>query len=184
MIFNTNVSQSNQPENTSGDFCSEVWHGIRFSESVINFKEVTGIENFSITVNGLVIDSALSKYLRTKYYELCCSQRSFLHDHLIEGLNCKLVTGIIAETINIADAIKASKLTTSPDSFFIWDKTLKAFEAMGMNVSFLLIRLDQLMKLALKSKRYKEARLERDHAEEELKTLEAKLVEVKQTIYK
>ncbi|RZC31720.1 B3 domain-containing protein Os01g0234100-like isoform X2 [Glycine soja] len=167
-----------QVENTSEDFDS----GIRFSESVVSFKQVTGVENFRIVVNGLVIDSELSKYIRNKYYELCCSQRSFLHDHLLEGLNTKLAAGIISETINIADAIKASNLTTSPDSLVIWDKTLKAFETMGMNVSFLLIRLDQLMKLALKLKRYKEVTLERDHAAEELKALEAKLLEVKQTI--
>ncbi|XP_061354575.1 B3 domain-containing protein Os01g0234100-like isoform X2 [Gastrolobium bilobum] len=182
MIFGAHVSQSDQLENTSKDFCSQVWDGIRFSESVISFEEVTGSEKFSIVVNGLVIDSELSMYLRTKYYELCCSQRSFLHDHLLGGLNSKLVAGIISETINIADAIKATKLTTSPESFLTWDKTLKAFEAMGMNVSFLLIRLHQLMKLALKSERYKESRLERDHAKVDLKALEEKLVQVKQTI--
>ncbi|TKY71270.1 hypothetical protein E2542_SST07567 [Spatholobus suberectus] len=178
MIFGANVPQSDQVENTSKDFDS----GIRFSESVVSFKQVTGVENFSIVVNGLVIDSELSKYDRSKYYELCCSQRSSLHDHLLEGLNSKLAAGIISETINIADAIKASKLTISPNSFVIWDKTLKAFEAMGMNVGFLLIRLHQLMKLALKLKRYKEVIRERDRAEEELKALEAKLVQVKQTI--
>ena len=182
MSFDVNVCQSGLPENTNKDFCREVWDGIRFAESAVSFKEVTGIENFSIHVNGLVIDAELSKCLRTKYYELCCSQRSFLHDHLLGGLNCKLVAGMISETINIADAIKASKLTTTPDSFVTWDKTLKAFEAMGMNVSFLLNRLDQLVTLSLKSKRYKEAKLEREHAEEDLKILEAKLMEVKQTI--
>ncbi|KAI4298447.1 hypothetical protein L6164_032004 [Bauhinia variegata] len=182
MICGARVSQSDQPENTSEDFGSEVFDGIKLSESAISFQEVTSIENFSIHVDGLVIDSELNKYLKTKYYELCSSQRSFLHDHLLEGLNCKLAAGIISETINIADAIRASKITTSPDSFAIWDQTLKAFETMGMNVSFLRARLNQLLSLALKSKRYKEIRLERDHAEEEKKTLEAKLVEVKMTI--
>ncbi|KAI4295635.1 hypothetical protein L6164_035658 [Bauhinia variegata] len=139
-------------------------------EILLSFQEVTGIENFNIVVDGLVVDSELTKYVRTKYDELCYSQRSFLHDHRLEGLNCKLAAGIISETINIADA---SKITTSPDSFAIWDRTIKAFEAMGMNVSFLRGRLDQLKNLAMKSKRNREARLERDHAEEEKKSLEA-----------
>ncbi|KAK7308212.1 hypothetical protein VNO77_41812 [Canavalia gladiata] len=113
-----------QLENTGKDICS----GIRFSESAISFEQVTGVENFSVVVNGLVIDSELWKYLRTN-----------------------------------------RKLTICEDSFVIWDKTLKAFEAMGMHVSFLLIRLEQLKKLALELKRYKEARLDRERAEEEHK---------------
>ncbi|KAJ7967447.1 B3 domain-containing protein [Quillaja saponaria] len=182
MVADSNEAQIDLSENVSEGFDPEVLDGIKLSESVINFEEVRGIENFIIVVDGLVIDSEFSEYLRTKYYELCCSQKSFLHDHLLEGLNCKLAAGIIAETINIADAIKACKITTSEDSFATWDKTLKAFEVMGMNIGFLRARLDQLINLALKSKRYKEVRLERDHAEREMKTLEAKLVEVKQTI--
>lgn len=178
MVFGANVSQLDEVENTSEDLVS----GIKFSESVASFKQVNGVENFRIVVNGLVIDSELSQYDRGKYYELCLSQGSFLHEQLFEGLNSKLAAGIISETINIADAIKGSNLTTSPDGFVIWDKTLKAFGTMGMNVGFLLNRLDQLMKLALKLKRYKEVILERDRAEEELKALEAKLVQVKQTI--
>ncbi|KAK7405813.1 hypothetical protein VNO78_07423 [Psophocarpus tetragonolobus] len=178
IISCADVSQSDQVENTGKDIDS----GIRFSESVVSFKQVTGVVNFCIVVNGLVIDSELSKHIRSKYYELCCSQRSFLHDHLLEGLNTKLAAGIISEIINIADAIKASNLTTSADSFVIWRKTLTTFVSMGMNVSFLLSRLDQLMKLALELKRYKEVTLERDQAQEKLKALEAKVLKVKQTI--
>ncbi|KAG5238826.1 B3 domain-containing protein [Salix suchowensis] len=128
-------------------------------------------EDFDITVNGLVINSELSKHLQTKYYELCCCQNSFLHEHLLDGLNCKLVVGMLSETINIADAIRASKLITSLENLAIWEKTLKAFEGLGMNVGFLLARLGQLMHLSDKSKRYEEATLER-----------AKLLEVKDTI--
>ncbi|XP_057416683.1 B3 domain-containing protein Os01g0234100-like isoform X2 [Lotus japonicus] len=177
MIFGDNLSQSDQLENESKDLFSET------SESVINsFEQVTGIENFIIMVNGLVIYSELSERLWVKYYELCRSQRCFLHDNLVSGLNSKLVVGMITETINIADAIKASKVTTSMDNFVTWDKTLKAFEGMGMNVSFLITQLDHLMKLALKLKRHKEARLERLHANEKLKALEARVLEVKKTI--
>ncbi|KAG6767976.1 hypothetical protein NC652_018681 [Populus alba x Populus x berolinensis] len=83
-----------------------------------------------------IINSELSKRLQIKYYELCCSQKRFLHDHLVEYLNCELVVGMIAESFNIADAIKASTVTTFQDSFKKWKKTLKAFQGLGMNVGF------------------------------------------------
>lgn len=169
-------------EYESEDLGSETTDGVRLSKSAVDFKEVKCFEDFDILANGLVINSELSKHLQTKYYELCCSQNSLLHDHLLDGLNCKLVVGMLSETINIADAIRASKLTTSLESFAIWEKTLKAFEGLGMNVGFLLARLGQLMHLSAKSKRYEEATLQRVNAKEEMKTLEAKLLEVKDTI--
>lgn len=187
MICDADIPPLLQLESTSEeykDFSSEVLGGIRFLESTINFQEVTSVENFNILVNGLIIDSEFSKHIKTKYYELCCSQKMFLHEHLLEGLNCKLVAGMISEIINIADAIRASRITTPTDSFVVWHKTLKAFEAMGMNIGFLLVRLDKLINLASKSQKCKEVRLERDRAEEEKKALEAKLVEVKETIYR
>lgn len=173
---------SEQSEDESKDFGSEVLNGLKICESAVDFKEVKSFQDFSIVVNDLVIDSALSKYLRTKYYELCCSQNSFLHNSVLDGLNCKLISGMISETINITDAIRASKLTTPHDNFDTWDKTLKAFKMMGMNVGFLLIRLDQLMNLASTSKRLQEARLERANAGEEKSALELKLSEVRERI--
>ncbi|KAE8667867.1 Detected protein of unknown function [Hibiscus syriacus] len=95
---------------------------------------------------------------------------------LIEGLNCKLVAGFIAETINIANAIRAAKITISHDSFLTWDKTLKSFEGLGMKVGFLRARLDRLMNILMKSRRYKEAKLEQANANKKYK-LEAKLAE-------
>ncbi|KAF8376773.1 hypothetical protein HHK36_031560 [Tetracentron sinense] len=175
-----------QSENDSEEVDSEVLEGIRFSGSNVEFKDVKNIENFNILVNGLIIDSELSKHLKTKYYELCFSQKAFLHAQLLEGINCKLVAGIISETVNIADAIRASKLTTSQDEFSIWDKSLKAFEQLGMDVGFLRARLQQVVSLAceseeaLDSKRYREARFERARVEEEMRTLEMKLMELKE----
>ncbi|XVF01241.1 hypothetical protein REPUB_Repub04eG0071100 [Reevesia pubescens] len=171
-------------ENDTVDLGSEVLDRIRLSESIIDFKEVKKFEDFNILVNGLIIDSELSKYLQTKYYELCCSQRSFLHDNLLEGLNSKLVAGVIAETINIADAIRAAKLTTSHNSFLTWDQTLKSFEGLGLKAGFLRARLNQLMNLSLKSRRYQEARLEQVQANEEKRKLEAKLLEVTDALRK
>ncbi|XP_021832666.1 B3 domain-containing protein Os01g0234100-like isoform X1 [Prunus avium] len=173
---------SDQSESESGDVGFEVLDGLRLSESAVTFEEVKCMDDFNILVNGLIINSEFSKYILNKYYELCCSQNSFLHEHLLEGLNCKLVAGVISETVNIADAIRACDITTPEGNFSTWDQTLKAFQGLGMNIGFLLARLDQLVSLASKSKRFKEARLEKDQAEEEMRSLEAKLLEVKEAV--
>ncbi|GMY06021.1 B3 domain-containing protein Os01g0234100-like [Fagus crenata] len=182
MVSGTDLQPIADPSEDDSDFGSEILDGIRLSDSMVDFKQVRSIEDFSVLVNGLVINSELPKFLLTKYFGLCCSQKSFLHDHLLEGLNCKLAAGIISETINIADAIRVCKISTSQEHLSTWDKTLKAFEVLGMNVGFLRARLEQLVNISLKSERYKKARLERAHAEEEVQTLEAKLLEVKEKI--
>jgi hypothetical protein len=179
-VYGSDLGPISDPLEVHSDFGSEILDGIRLSESVVDFKQVRSIGDFIILVNGLVINSELSKFLVNKYYELCCSQKSFLHEHLLEGLNSKLAAGIISETINIADAIRSCKICTSQDHFSTWEKTLKAFEVLGMNVGFLSARLEQLVNISLKSKRYKEARLDRAHAEEEKQTLEAKLLDIKE----
>ncbi|XP_054795547.1 B3 domain-containing protein Os01g0234100-like, partial [Prosopis cineraria] len=160
----------------------EALNGIALARSMITFQQVTSIDNFSIVVNGLVLDSQLPQHLKTKYYELCCSQQMFLHKHLLGGQNCQLVIGMIREIINISDAIKASKITTPSSSFVVWHKKLKGLETWGMNVRFLLTRLEQLMILASELKSYEEARKDQDHIEKEKKDLEIKLEEVEETI--
>ncbi|CAB4290460.1 unnamed protein product [Prunus armeniaca] len=183
IAFNTKSCPiSDHSESESGDVGFEVLDGLRLSESVVTFEEVKCMDDFNVLVNGLIINSEFSKYILNKYYELCCSQNSFLHEHLLEGLNCKLVAGVISETVNIADAIRACNFTTPEGNFSTWDQTLKAFQGLGMNIGFLLARLDQLVSLASKSKRFKEARLEKDQAEEEMRSLEAKLLEVKEAV--
>lgn len=183
IAFNTKSCPiSDHSESESGDVGFEVLDGLRLSESVVTFEEVKCMDDFNVLVNGLIINSEFSKYILNKYYELCCSQNSFLHEHLLEGLNCKLVAGVISETVNIADAIRACNITTPEGNFSTWDQTLKAFQGLGMNIGFLLARLDQLVSLASKSKRFKEARLEKDQAEEEMRSLEAKLLEVKEAV--
>ncbi|OVA10452.1 B3 DNA binding domain [Macleaya cordata] len=187
------LSGSDQPENHSEEVDSEVLEGnqgIKFSGSVVEFQDIKNLESFTITVNGLIINSEIFEHVRTKYYELCRSQNCFLHKHLVQGLNCKLVAGIISETVNIADAIRASKLSTPRDEFAIWDKCLKAFKQLGMNVDFLLSRLEQLVNLvfeseeALDSKKYREAMIGKTRAEEEIKTLEMNLIELKDALKK
>ncbi|OMO66473.1 hypothetical protein COLO4_30551 [Corchorus olitorius] len=152
--------------------------GIKLCRSLMDFKNVTSFEDFIVVVNGLIINELLPKHIQKKYYDLCCSQNSYLHDHLLPGLNCKLVCGIICETIKIADAIRAAKLTTTQHSFQTWNKTLISLEGLGMKVGFLRARLEQFMNLSLKSKRYQEAKLEQANLQEEKRKFEAKLDQV------
>ncbi|OUZ99172.1 B3 DNA binding domain [Macleaya cordata] len=180
------LSGSDQPETQSAEVInSEVLEGIRFSGSVVEFQDIKNLESFNITVNGLIIDSEISEHVRTKYYELCCSQSSLLHEQLVQGLNCKLVAGLISETVTIADAVRTCKLSTSRDEFAIWVNNLRAFKQLGMNVDFLLSRLEQLVNMAFESeqavdlKRYREAMIGRARVEEEMRTLDKKLVELK-----
>ncbi|KAK1563529.1 hypothetical protein Q3G72_028823 [Acer saccharum] len=182
-IFDKDINKepmSDYSENESkGAVGSEVLDGITISESTVEFKDVKSIEDFKIVVNGLVINSTLSKHLLSRYYELCCSQSSFLHDRLLGDLNYKLVVGMITETLNIADGIRASSLTTSQSDFATWDKTLKAFQMMGMEVGFLQARLEQLVNFTLKSERSRTARLERARADEARRILDGKLSAVR-----
>ncbi|KAF2283709.1 hypothetical protein GH714_014370 [Hevea brasiliensis] len=174
-----------QSENDSEEVGSEVLEGFKLSLPAVQFKDVKDFENFNILVDGLVIDSELSEDVRRKFYMLCRSQNTFLHENLIKGINFMLVAGIISETVNIADAIRACNLTTSREEFDTWDKTLEASEHFGMNVGCLRARLSRLVSLAFdsegatKTRRYIEAKTEQVHTEDEIRNLEAKLVELK-----
>ncbi|CAL5324668.1 B3 domain-containing protein Os01g0234100-like [Camellia sinensis] len=174
-----------QFENDSEDVGSEVLVGPKSSGSATQFRDIKSFDDFTILFDGFCIDSELPEHTRVNYYELCRSKNTFIHARLIQGLNCKLVAGIICETVNIANDIRACKLTTSRDEFAIWEKTLKSFELMGMDVGFLRARVCHLLSMAFESegaldtRQYMEAETERDRAEYEIRNLEAKLVELK-----
>ncbi|KAK4486588.1 hypothetical protein RD792_006839 [Penstemon davidsonii] len=160
---------------------SETMEGIKFSKSVIKFKDVKSFADFTVQVDDVILDSKILTHLRKKYYVLCCSQNMFLHDNLIKGLNSILVTGIISETINIADAIRAVKSTTSLDRLESWDNTLKAFEDLGMVVGFLRARIQKLITLSNNAQAIIESKTnERDEAVEHMKSLMDKLVNVRE----
>ncbi|QHO19252.1 hypothetical protein HN51_061884 [Arachis hypogaea] len=173
--------QPAQSENDSEEALSEVFEGFR----TLDFKDVKGFENFSIIVDGVVLDAEFSNEVRNKYYKLCYSQRAFLHDNLTRGLNYKLVVGIITETVNIADAIKVSVLATPRFDFSNWDKTLLAFEHMGMNVEFLRVKLRRLVSIAyetddaLETRRYFQYKNQHSRADAEIKNMESKLEDLK-----
>nr|XP_011459608.1 PREDICTED: B3 domain-containing protein Os01g0234100-like isoform X1 [Fragaria vesca subsp. vesca] len=115
------------------------------------FKEVTCFDTFKVMFNGRNINSQIPKVVLKKYYELCSSQSSHLHQHVVESLNSHLVVGLITETVNIADAVKSCKITTKECEFQTWEKTLEASEILGMNVGFLRIRVRRLASLAAES---------------------------------
>ncbi|XVE93349.1 hypothetical protein REPUB_Repub01dG0184200 [Reevesia pubescens] len=189
VLDTTNECLVDQYDNDSKDPSSGLFDDIRSLKSIIEFKEIKSIDSFIIIVNGLRIDSELSEYHRTKYYELCCSQNSFLHDNLLKGISSKLAAEIITQTISIAEAIKDSKLSTSQADYVLWDKTLKGFELLGMNVGFLRARLNRLMTLAselqeaVESERYRVS-LEQDQMKEEKKSIESKLVKLKEAMHR
>ncbi|KAK6798431.1 hypothetical protein RDI58_006134 [Solanum bulbocastanum] len=176
-----------QSGNDSDEVASEILEGSRSSGLAVNFRDIKSLEEFHILVNGVCIDSELPEHIRRKYYELCCSKNAFLHDRLLQGLHCKLVAGMIFEVVNIADMVRACKLTTPRKEFDKWDKSLKSFELLGMNVGFLRTRLRWLLSLAfdsegaLDTKRYWDAKKEWSRAEDEIRNLEMKLEELKQT---
>ncbi|GFP85681.1 B3 domain-containing protein os01g0234100 [Phtheirospermum japonicum] len=118
------------------------------NELLVDFKDVKRFDNFKIQVHGLTLDSEIPARLRRKYYELCKSQKNFLHKNLRKGLNSKLAARVIRVTTKIADAIRAAKLSTNTIQLEGYDKTLKEYEDLGMAVGFLRTRIDKLMGLS------------------------------------
>ncbi|CAL1358211.1 unnamed protein product [Linum trigynum] len=61
------------------DFGFDIPDGIRMSsESTVDFRQVKSFADFDIIVNGLVINSELSKQLQHKYYELCSCWKKWI----------------------------------------------------------------------------------------------------------
>ncbi|XP_075482124.1 B3 domain-containing protein Os01g0234100-like isoform X2 [Primulina tabacum] len=172
--------------NDSEEVASEVLECSKFSGSAYHFKDVKSFEEFHIVLHGVCIDLELPKHIRRKYYDLCCSKNTFLHDRLLPGLSCKLASGMIFETVNTADAIRGCNLTTPRNEFDVWEKSLRSFELLGLKVGFLRSRLHRLVSMSFESedavdtRRYLDAKIKRGQAEEEIRNLEAKLVEMKE----
>nr|CAB3471616.1 unnamed protein product [Digitaria exilis] len=169
----------------------ETIDGLRISGSDIDFGDVTSFNNFNIVVDSLVIDCKFHDRLRRTYYELCCSQKSFLHKNLLKQLNLTLVVGVIMETISIAEGIRACKTqASSRNDLLIWKKTLGSLELLGMNVAFMLKRVNVLLSLPADSRdlsgcqKYKELKSERAHAGEKVKALELMMSNVKGVLQK
>ncbi|XP_056696976.1 B3 domain-containing protein Os01g0234100 isoform X3 [Spinacia oleracea] len=184
-----NYTLVSQSSSDNIDLGSEIHDGIYFSDSSINFEEVKSFHNFNIIIDGLKIDSKFSVSTKQKYYKLCCSQNSFLHEHILKGLNCQLVVGIISETIKISDAIKSCKTgcSISNEDLQIWEKTLQGFEFLGMKVEFLRARINKLLGGVVESdesKMLKESIVKRSVVGERMKGLEGKFTQLKEIMEK
>ncbi|KAJ1261922.1 hypothetical protein BS78_09G066000 [Paspalum vaginatum] len=166
--------------------------GIGVSGSDIDFDGATSFSNVNAILDGLVTHCEFYDSLRRTYHELCCSQKSLLHKHLPKHLHPTLVVGVIMETISIADGIRAcTAQASSREDLLVWKKTLESFELLGMNVAFLLKRVDGLLGLASRSRessewqeKYKELKLERARAGEKVSVLELQLSNVKGVLRK
>jgi len=159
-------------------------NGIGISYSEIDFDDVTSFSDVNVILDCLATDCEFHDRLRRTYYELCCSQKSLLHKHLLKQLHPTLVAGVIMEMVSIADGIRACKAeASSREDFLVWKKTLEAFELLGMNVAFLLNRVNGLLGVASRSResyaewqdKYEELKLERARAGVKMKALELQL---------
>ncbi|GAB4848963.1 hypothetical protein Ancab_003777 [Ancistrocladus abbreviatus] len=174
-----------QPAELSDNHNSTISEHSKSSGASIHFEDITSFEGFNTVMNELLMECGLSRNICLDYYELCCSQSTFLHDHLMTGINHILIAGVIAETVKIASALRSCTLSTSQDEFIQWEKGLKALEAIGMNVGFLHVRLRLLKSLlfdsdgAVDRNRYKEACILHTITDNEIRTLEAKLPQLR-----
>ncbi|KAF6144032.1 hypothetical protein GIB67_017640 [Kingdonia uniflora] len=172
-LFSTNSREEgeNNSKNVEGDADSDVFGGDLDRETIL------------FAVNRLKQNSNLPAHMWTKYYALCRSQKDILHKDLPEE-NHELVDGLISETVVIAGHIKFCKLRTSNDEFEAWDKSLKGLKQLGMDVQFLRAKLKRLQKLVCGSEQeteeQREALAQHARIEGEIKTLEAKLVDLKE----
>ncbi|KAM7255674.1 hypothetical protein ACFE04_008572 [Oxalis oulophora] len=183
------VEASQDNGHVSDQFGNDGSDSPQIIKSNADFK-VKSIDDFKIIVNGVTIDSELSDLHRTKYYELCVTQKSFLHDHLLNGISSKMAAEITAQTVNIADDIRESNFFSSQADYIVWDQTLTGFELLGMDVGFLRTRLNRLMSLYSESEeakvlqRCREVEIKKSRADEEMESLKLKISELKQSIGK
>ncbi|XP_021896762.1 B3 domain-containing protein At3g19184-like isoform X2 [Carica papaya] len=125
------ATATNKSENNHKNLGSKNPVATSSSGPIDGTKNIGSIDSFTILLNGTSIDSDISSHHKTKYYELCCSQNSLLHEDLLKSINHKLAAEIITQTVNIAEAITASKLWTSESDYDLWDKTLKGLSCWG-----------------------------------------------------
>jgi len=163
---------------------------LRISDSDMDFGDVTSFSDFSIIVDRLVIDCKFQEPLRRTYYELRRSQKAFLHRHLLKQLNVTLVVGTIMETVSIAEGIQACTAERSPshEDLLVWKKTLESVALLGMDVGFLLKRVDELLGVCSQAQQardqYREMSAEKARAAEKVKALELALGSVKDALSK
>ncbi|VAH24288.1 unnamed protein product [Triticum turgidum subsp. durum] len=174
-----------------------------FSEEAVNggsrsaadpdpdFDAVKTFRAFKTAVDSCVIDRKLvPDHQLWTYYKLCGARKAFLHRRLPKHINPTLAAGVIAETASIAEGIRSYPASSSsPEDLVAWKKTLESFELLGMDVSFMRKRVDELLFLLdagpsddHPSERYEEMKLERARAAEKVRALETKMASLKDAL--
>ncbi|KAI3961839.1 hypothetical protein MKW98_022044 [Papaver atlanticum] len=85
------LAGSDQPEDHTSEevIDSEVPEGIQHLGSIVESRDIKNFESFTISANNLTIDSEIPEHVRAKYYELCRSQNTFLHENLMVDTEIK-----------------------------------------------------------------------------------------------
>ncbi|KAL2906214.1 hypothetical protein RDABS01_004924, partial [Bienertia sinuspersici] len=97
---------------------------------------ISSFEEFAFLINeSLKEEYELPHNIKCSYYQLCCSQNTLLHFHLLKGINPLLIAGSIIETVNVAAAIKNCELHDFLDELPIWDEKLKFLNILGMKAA-------------------------------------------------
>ncbi|GKB37962.1 hypothetical protein Tco_0882904 [Tanacetum coccineum] len=179
---------SEQSGNNREEVGLEVLEGSTTSKPELSLEELKTIEDFHIMVKGVCIDpESLQMHVKKNYYKLCVARKELLHDELAEGLNQKLVAGMIGETVNIANKIKNCQISTTKGEFEAWDNHLKSFGILGMKVEFLRERIPALSRIVSESEgnldvqKYVEAKREHKRVEDDIQSLTEKFVGLKES---
>jgi hypothetical protein len=142
-------------------------------------------------VDGVAIDCMFRERQRRAYYDLCRSQgSSSLHEHLLGRLNAALVVGMIADTVDIAGRVRARGAAASREDLVAWKTTLQSFQHLGMDVAFIIRRLDALLAALSASSRacggeyMRDLKLRQARAGERVKDLELQLACAKDSLRK
>ncbi|XP_074346179.1 B3 domain-containing protein Os01g0234100-like [Apium graveolens] len=123
-----------------------------------------------------------------KYFELCCSQKIYLHSNLVGDWNPAFIAATISELVDVSKAIRCSHLNTPCDMYQKREVKLGHIEDLGMEVGFLHRRLQRLLALACnpnteaKRKRMQEARALKENTEARVKQMQETLKSLNQEI--
>jgi hypothetical protein len=134
------------------------------------------------SIKSLVKNFEIPDDLRLRYIELCLARKALLHRHLPKNIGSEFIEAMIVETAKIAEGIKASSLSSLED-LTLWKKTLTSFEFLGMDVAFMVKRVDDLLDLLNAPDHplegYKELEEERDRAIQHVRAQESRMTIVK-----
>ncbi|KAL2906231.1 hypothetical protein RDABS01_004941, partial [Bienertia sinuspersici] len=152
---------------------------------------ISSFEEFAFLINeSLKEEYELPHNIKCSYYQLCCSQNTLLHFHLLKGINPLLIAGSIIETVNVAAAIKNCELHDFLDELPIWDEKLRFLNILGMKVGFLMTHLDHLQRItndpevAKNRQQYLDLCSEQADSGNKIQNLEAKLSELTKAVDK